>query len=99
MEEMRFLARARNLDEIWGVATSLYDWQFVHYSRLEELTGGKDFYTVSQTYPCYVKDNQYTYSDMDMKMIIAILKSILRHCFKKQQEFVKDMVVEPSAMQ
>ena len=57
MEEMRFLARARNIDELWGVATNLYEWQFVHYSKIEELAENKDFYTLSNTFPCYVKNN------------------------------------------
>ena len=26
MEEMRFLARARNCEEIFGIATTLYEW-------------------------------------------------------------------------
>ena len=47
MEETRFLARARNISEVWGVATNLYDWQFVHYSKPEELAGHRDFYTIS----------------------------------------------------
>ena len=57
MEEMRFLARARNLDEVWGVSTTLYDWQFIHYSKKAELAGDKDFYTLSGIYPCYKKDD------------------------------------------
>ena len=57
MEEMRFLARSRNIDEIWGVSTDLYSWHFVHYSKKDELSGQKDFYTMTEAYPCYVKNN------------------------------------------
>ena len=74
MEEMRFLARARNLVEIWGIATTLYDWQIVHYSKRDEIAEKKDFYTVSQIYPCYIKDGSYSYADMDMKMVISLIR-------------------------
>ena len=74
MEEARFLARARNISDVWGVATNLYEWKFVHYSKQDELNGQKDFYTVSQSYPCYVNNNRYTYKDMDMKLIVSLLR-------------------------
>jgi len=57
MEEMRFCARSRNIDDIWGVATDLYSWYFIHYSKKDELEGKKDFYTMTDVYPCYVKNN------------------------------------------
>ena len=88
MEEMRFLARARNIDEIWGIANDLYSWQFIHYSRQDELMGKKDFYTMSAVFPCYVKDNQYTYADKDMKLVIAMLRAVLKSCLKQQKEYV-----------
>ena len=37
MEDLRFFARARNIDEVWGVATSLYEWQVVWYSKHREI--------------------------------------------------------------
>ena len=55
MEEMRFLSRARNIDDMWGVSTNLYDWQFLHYCKASELAGQKDFYTLSNIYPCWMK--------------------------------------------
>ena len=55
MEEMRFLARARNCEEIFGIATTLYEWQFLHYSRKGELEKTKDFYSISHPYPLYYK--------------------------------------------
>ena len=57
MEEMRFLARARNCDELFGISTTLYEWQFLHYSRKGELAEEKDFYTMSSSYPLYYKSN------------------------------------------
>ena len=84
MEEMRFLARARNIDEMWGVATNLYDWQFVNYNKADEIFGKKDFYSVSALYPCYMKNSsQYTYSDNDMKMTIAMLRCLLKEIHRR----------------
>jgi len=34
-----------------------------------------------------------------MKMIMAVLRSILKSCYKRQKEYVKTMVVEPEAVQ
>jgi len=38
MEDLRFFARARpNVDIVWGIATSLYEWQLVRYSKQLEI--------------------------------------------------------------
>ena len=37
MDQMRLLCRSRNLNEVFGVATTLYEWQIVYYSRTKEL--------------------------------------------------------------
>lgn len=100
MEEMRLLARARNIDEIWGVATTLYEWQFIHYSKTDELAGRNDFYTFSTIFPCWLKNStQYTFSDADMKHILSILTSILNLALRQQRTYLRQMIVEPSAIQ
>lgn len=47
MEEMRFLTRARNADDMFAIATNLYEWQFIYYSRRDELAGEKSFFSHS----------------------------------------------------
>ena len=47
MEDMRFLSRARNVDEFYAIATNLYDWQFVYYSRVKDLAKDPDFFELS----------------------------------------------------
>jgi hypothetical protein len=37
MDSMRLLCRSRNLPHIFGVASNLYEWQFLYYSRSLEL--------------------------------------------------------------
>ena len=37
MDQMRLLSRSRNLPHIFGIATNLYDWQILYYSREIEL--------------------------------------------------------------
>ena len=38
MEDLRFFARARpSVDIVWGIATSLYEWQLVRYSKQLEI--------------------------------------------------------------
>lgn len=37
MEDMRFICRARNIDEMFGFATNIYEWQIVYYSRAMEM--------------------------------------------------------------
>ena len=70
---MRHLARSRNSDEIFGIVTNLYEWQILHYSRTTEISNEPNFFTASQLYPLYHKNKSYTYADLDMKLILALL--------------------------
>jgi len=76
MEELRYLARARCTHELFGISTTLYEFQFVHYSRKSELDGEKDFFICSESFPCYHKENQYTYTDIDLKLIVASIRNL-----------------------
>lgn len=44
MEDMRYLCRARNVNNLYAFATNLYEWQIVYYSKQDELDGKKDFF-------------------------------------------------------
>ena len=74
MEDLRFYARARNVDEVWGVATSLYEWQIVWYSKHKEINQHPEFFMMSKVYKLYYKEKQYTYTDIDLKFLIATLR-------------------------
>ena len=37
MEDLRFLCRARNVDQMYGIASNVYEWQFIFYDRAREL--------------------------------------------------------------
>ena len=67
MPLMRHFCQAKNLDHIYGIATNLYAWQYVFYSRKLEMLGDRDFYQMSHGYTLYNRDRNYTYSDIDMK--------------------------------
>ena len=78
MMQMRLLCRARNLDEIWGIATNLYEWQVIRYSRVCELQKQDNFFQLSHIFKVYDKNKQYSYSDLDMKFIMGLFQSLIK---------------------
>lgn len=74
MEDLRFFARARpDVDFVWGIATSLYEWQLVRYSKKLEIQQ-QECFEMSKVYRLYWKEKQYTYADLDMKYLIAVVR-------------------------
>ncbi|CDW78960.1 UNKNOWN [Stylonychia lemnae] len=47
MEDLRFLCRARNVDQMYAFATNMYEWQILYYNRLRELNDEKDFFQIT----------------------------------------------------
>ena len=46
MEDLRFLCRARNVNQMYAIASNVYEWQFIFYDRQKELVSKDhlDFY-------------------------------------------------------
>lgn len=77
MEDLRFFTRARpDVDVVWGIATSLYEWQLVRYSKQLEVRQ-QECFEMSKVYRLYWKEKQYTYADLDMKYLIAVVRELL----------------------
>lgn len=93
MEELRYLARAKCADELFGISTTLYEWQFVHYSRKGEIAGEKDFFTASEPYPCYYKNLQYTYTDLDIKLIVALIRNMAKLAISRKSTAIDDLIM------
>jgi hypothetical protein len=78
MEELRYLARVRCANELFGISTTLFEFQLVHYSRKAEVDGERDFFSCSDPYPCYHKGTMYTYTDIDLKLIVSLIRNLGR---------------------
>ena len=87
MEDLRFLARARNMDLFYAVCTNLYEWQFVSYSRTLDLAKSEDFFELSRPYSLYNKDNNYSYGDNELKKVVGIIRALVRECWKQAEKF------------
>jgi len=77
LEHMRLFARARSLNFVWGLASNLYDWQILTYDKQAEVRQAKDFYEMSKVCKLYVKEKQYSYHDEEMKLLVAVVASVL----------------------
>ena len=82
MEDLRFFSRARQVNIVWGIATNLYEWQIVWYSRDREINRQSEFFMMSKVYRLYWKEKQYTYTDLDMKNLIATVEALLQEIIK-----------------
>jgi len=67
MEDLRFIARDRSLDVVYGIATNLFEWQIVRYEMSKEINQQSSGFEISDIRKLYYKDKQYTYADIDMK--------------------------------
>ena len=95
MDDMRFLTRARNLDYMYAIASNMYEWQFIYYSRTMEILDQKDFFQVSNIYALYKKGTgtQYSYADNDMKLVMAMVRALVLECHGKMCETRESLVV------
>eukprot|EP00347_Sterkiella_histriomuscorum_P010159 403377377 len=94
MEDLRFICRARNIDHLYAFATNMYEWQIIYYNRQKELKDEKDFFQISDIFKLYVKQNNYSYGDNEMKMLIALVRSLIYQIIEEINEYKKTLIVE-----
>ncbi len=94
MEDLRYLCRARNINQLYAYATNLYEWQIVYYNRQRELLGKDHFFQVGEVQKLYVKENNYQYGENQMKAIIGIMRSVIEHTYKDMVKYQKASIVE-----
>lgn len=63
-----------------------------------EIADQKDFFQLSEIFPLYVKVNNYSYGDNDMKMLIALIRSLLLYNYSKMQLFRESMIVKSNSI-
>lgn len=82
MHEMRFFCQSTGALEIYGMSTTLLEFQIVHYSVGDEQKTGNGF-SMSEAMRAWYKEMQYSYCDLDLKKVVAIVRNVGREAVKK----------------